>query len=165
MLNYQTMVIELTGLEIANSSLLDEGTAAAEAMSMSYGVCKNKANTFFVDQACHPQTIEVIKTRANPLGIELIIADFAEFDFATPVFGALLQYPTTEGTIHDYSEFIAKAHETKALVTVAADILSLAVLTPPGEFGADIAVGSTQRFGVPLGYGGPHAAYFATKEK
>ncbi len=165
LLNYQTMVIELTGLEIANSSLLDEGTAAAEAMSMSYGVCKNKANTFFIDQACHPQTIEVIKTRANPLGIDLIIADFAEFDFATPIFGALLQYPTTEGTIHDYSEFISKAHATKALVTVAADILSLTLLTPPGEFGADIAVGSTQRFGVPLGYGGPHAAYFATKEK
>ena len=165
LLNYQTMVIELTGLEIANSSLLDEGTAAAEAMSMSYGVCKNKANAFFVDRGCHPQTIEVIKTRANPLGIELIIGDFARFDFSTPIFGALLQYPATDGTIYDYREFITKAHEGKAIVTVAADILSLALLTPPGEFGADIAVGSTQRFGVPLGYGGPHAAYFATKEK
>lgn len=165
LLNYQTMVIELTGLEIANSSLLDEGTAAAEAMSMSYGVCKNKANAFFVDRGCHPQTIEVMKTRANPLGIELIIGDFGDFDFSKPIFGALLQYPATDGTIYDYREFIEKAHETKALVTVAADILSLAILTPPGEFGADIAVGSTQRFGVPLGYGGPHAAYFATKEK
>ncbi|VEP12056.1 glycine decarboxylase, PLP-dependent, subunit (protein P) of glycine cleavage complex [Hyella patelloides LEGE 07179] len=165
LLNYQTMVIELTGLEIANSSLLDEGTAAAEAMSMSYGVCKNKANAFFVDRGCHPQTIEVIKTRANPLGIELIIGDFAEFEFNKPIFGALLQYPATDGTIYDYSEFITKAHQGKAIVTVAADILSLALLTPPGEFGADIAVGSTQRFGVPLGYGGPHAAYFATKEK
>ena len=165
LLNFQTMVIELTGLEIANSSLLDEGTAAAEAMSMSYGVCKNKANAFFVDRGCHPQTIEVLKTRANPLGIELIIEDFRDFEFSTPIFGALLQYPTTEGTIHNYREFVTKVHETKALVTVAADILALALLTPPGEFGADIAVGSTQRFGVPLGYGGPHAAYFATKEK
>ena len=165
LLNFQTMVIELTGLEIANSSLLDEGTAAAEAMSMSYGVCKNKAEAFFVDRGCHPQTIEVLKTRANPLGIELIIEDFREFDFSKPIFGALLQYPTTEGTIHDYRKFVDKVHETKALVTVAADILALALLTPPGEFGADIAVGSTQRFGVPLGYGGPHAAYFATKEK
>ncbi|MEM9274121.1 MAG: aminomethyl-transferring glycine dehydrogenase [Cyanobacteria bacterium P01_F01_bin.143] len=166
LLNFQTMVIELTGLEIANSSLLDEGTAAAEAMSMSYGVCKNKkAEAFFVDKACHPQTIEVIRTRANPLGIELIVDDFRKFDFSTPIFGALLQYPTTEGTIHDYSEFVAKVHETKALVTVAADILALTLLTPPGEFGADIAVGSTQRFGVPLGFGGPHAAYFATKDK
>ena len=165
LLNFQTMVIELTGLEIANSSLLDEGTAAAEAMSMSYGVCKNKADAFFVDRGCHPQTIEVLKTRANPLGIELIIEDFRKFDFSKPIFGALLQYPTTEGTIHDYREFVAKVHETKALVTVAADILALALLTPPGEFGADIAVGSTQRFGVPLGYGGPHAAYFATKQK
>ncbi len=165
LLNFQTMVIELTGLEIANSSLLDEGTAAAEAMSMSYGVCKNKAEAFFVDCSCHPQTIEVLKTRANPLGIELIIEDFRKFDFSTPIFGALLQYPTTEGTIHDYRKFVDKVHETKALVTVAADILALALLTPPGEFGADIAVGSTQRFGVPLGYGGPHAAYFATKEK
>ncbi len=165
LLNYQTMVTQLTGLEIANASLLDEGTAAAEAMSMSYGVSKSKANAFFVDWGCHPQTIEVIKTRANPLGIELIIADFAEFDFATPIFGALLQYPTTTGEIHDYREFINQAHEVKAVVTMAADILSLALLTPPGELGTDIAVGSTQRFGVPLGYGGPHAAYFATKEK
>ena len=165
LLNFQTMVIELTGLEIANASLLDEGTAAAEAMAMSYGVCKNKAHAFFVDSGCHPQTIEVIKTRANPLGIEVIIDDFRTFDFSQAIFGALLQYPATDGTIHDYREFISKVQETKALVTVAADILSLALLTPPGELGADIAVGSTQRFGVPLGYGGPHAAYFATKEK
>ena len=165
LLNFQTMIIELTGLEIANSSLLDEGTAAAEAMSMSYGLCKTKANAFFVDAGCHPQTIEVIKTRALPLGIEVIIGDYAEFDFSTPIFGALLQYPTTEGTVRDYSQFIDRVHEAKALATVAADILSLALLTPPGEFGADIAVGSTQRFGVPLGYGGPHAAFFATKQK
>ncbi|WP_036477103.1 aminomethyl-transferring glycine dehydrogenase [Myxosarcina sp. GI1] len=165
LLNFQTMVIELTSLEIANSSLLDEGTAAAEAMSMSYGVCKTKANAFFVDTGCHPQTIEVIKTRANPLGIEVIVGDYRNFDFTTSIFGALLQYPTTTGTIDDYREFIERVHEHKALATVAADILSLTLLTPPGEFGADIAVGSTQRFGVPLGYGGPHAAYFATKEK
>ena len=165
LLNFQTMIIELTGLEIANSSLLDEGTAAAEAMSMSYGLCKTKANAFFVDAGCHPQTIEVIKTRALPLGIEVIVDRYAKFDFSTPIFGALLQYPTTEGTIEDYSQFIDRVHEAKALATVAADILSLALLTPPGEFGADIAVGSTQRFGVPLGYGGPHAAFFATKEK
>lgn len=163
-LNFQTMIIELTGLEIANASLLDEGTAAAEAMSLSYGVSKAKAHAFFVSSGCHPQTIEVVKTRAIPLGIEVIIGDHQNFDFQQPIFGALLQYPATDGTLYDYREFITKAHENKALITVAADILSLALLTPPGEFGADIAVGSTQRFGVPLGYGGPHAAYFATKE-
>ena len=164
LLNFQSAIVDLTGLEIANASLLDEGTAAAEAMSMSYGLCKSKANAFFVSSNCHPQTIEVIKTRARPLGIEIIIGNPSTFDFQTPIFGALLQYPATDGTIYDYREFIAKVHQVKALVTVAADILSLALLTPPGEFGADIAVGSTQRFGVPLGYGGPHAAYFATKE-
>jgi glycine dehydrogenase len=165
LLNFQTMIVDLTGLEIANSSLLDEGTAAAEAMSMSYGLCKTKANAFFVDAGCHPQTIEVIKTRALPLGIEVIVDNYAQFDFSTPIFGALLQYPTTDGTIHDYRQFIEQVHQAKALATVAADLLSLALLTPPGEFGADIVVGSTQRFGVPLGYGGPHAAYFATKEQ
>ena len=162
LLNFQTMIIDLTGLEIANASLLDEGTAAAEAMSMSYGLCKTKANAFFVSNTCHPQTIEVVQTRARPLGIEVIVGDHQKFGFEQPIFGALLQYPATDGTIYDYREFIAKAHEVGALVTVAADILSLTLLTPPGEFGADIAVGSTQRFGVPLGYGGPHAAYFAT---
>jgi glycine dehydrogenase len=165
LLNYQTMIVDLTGLEIANSSLLDEGTAAAEAMAMSYGVCKTKAKAFFIDAGCHPQTIEVVKTRALPLGIEVIIDHYADFDFSTPIFGALLQYPATDGTINDYRAFIEQVHEAQALATVAADILSLTLLTPPGEFGADIAVGSTQRFGVPLGYGGPHAAYFATKEQ
>jgi glycine dehydrogenase len=164
LLNFQTAIIDLTGLEIANASLLDEGTAAAEAMSMSYGLCPTKANTFFISQTCHPQTIEVVITRAKPIGIEVIVGDHREFDFSTPIFGALLQYPATDGTIYDYREFISRAHDAKALVTVAADLLGLAILTPPGEFGADIAVGSTQRFGVPLGYGGPHAAYFATKE-
>ena len=165
LLNFQTMIIDLTGLEIANASLLDEGTAAAEAMTMSYAVCKNKANSFFVSQDCHPQTIDVLQTRARPLGINIIIGDHQTFDFAQPIFGAVLQYPASDGTIYDYREFVKKAHEIGALVTVAADPLSLCLLTPPGEFGADIAVGSTQRFGVPLGYGGPHAAYFATKEE
>ncbi|WP_124971646.1 aminomethyl-transferring glycine dehydrogenase [Aphanothece sacrum] len=165
LLNYQTMIVDLTGLEIANASLLDEGTAAAEAMTMSYGLCKNKnTHAFFVSRHCHPQTIEVIKTRAYPLGIDIIIGDHRFFEFDTEIFGALLQYPATDGTVYDYRSFIQTAHDKGALVTVAADILSLALLTPPGEFGADIAVGSTQRFGVPLGYGGPHAAYFATQE-
>ena len=165
LLNFQTMIIDLTGLEIANASLLDEATAAAEAMTMSYGICKNKANAFFVSKDCHPQTIEVVQTRAIPLGIDVIVGDFQTFDFQQPVFGVLLQYPASDGKIYDYRSFVEKAHAVGALVTVAADPLSLTLLTPPGEFGADIAVGSTQRFGIPLGYGGPHAAYFATKEE
>ena len=165
LLNFQTAIIELTGLDIANASLLDEGTAAAEAMAMSYGLCKTKAKTFFISSFCHPQTIEVVQTRALPLGIEVIVADHRFFNFDVPIFGALLQYPATDGAIYNYREFITNAHEVKALVTMAADPLSLALLTPPGELGADIAVGSTQRLGVPLGYGGPHAAYFATREK
>ncbi len=164
LLNFQTMIIDLTGLEIANASLLDEGTAAAEAMTMSYGLCKTKAQTFFVSQDCHPQTIAVIETRAKPLGINLIIGDHQTFTFDQKVFGALLQYPASDGNIYDYQNLIKQAHEHGALVTIAADILSLCILQPPGEFGADIAVGNTQRFGVPLGYGGPHAAYFATRE-
>ncbi|MGB3508404.1 MAG: aminomethyl-transferring glycine dehydrogenase [Microcoleaceae cyanobacterium] len=164
LLNFQTMVTDLTGLEIANASLLDEATAAAEAMSMSYGLCKTKAEAFFVSSDCHPQNIEVVKTRAQPLGIEIIVGDFHTFTFDKPIFGALLQYPATDGAIYDYREFVEKVHEVGGLVTVAADLLSLTLLTAPGEFGADIAVGNTQRFGVSLGYGGPHAAYFATKE-
>ncbi|MFQ4145587.1 aminomethyl-transferring glycine dehydrogenase [Chlorogloeopsis sp. ULAP02] len=165
LLNFQTMIIDLTGLEIANASLLDEATAAAEAMSMSYGFCKNKSNTYFVSQDCHPQTIDVLQTRAKPLEINIIIGDHQTFDFSEPIFGAIVQYPASDGTIYDYRAFVEKAHAVGALVTVAADPLSLTLLTPPGEFGADIAVGSTQRFGIPLGYGGPHAAYFATKEE
>nr|WP_313940922.1 MULTISPECIES: aminomethyl-transferring glycine dehydrogenase [Calothrix] len=165
LLNFQTLIIDLTGLEIANASLLDEGTAAAEAMSLSYGVCKNKANAYFVSHDCHPQTIDVLQTRAKPLGINIIIGDHQTFDFEQPIFGAVLQYPASDGTVYDYRAFIEKAHAKGALVTVAADPLSLTLLTPPGEFGADIAIGSTQRFGIPLGFGGPHAAYFATKEE
>ena len=165
LLNFQTMIIDLTGLEIANASLLDEGTAAAEAMAVSYGVSKNKGKVFFVDRDCHPQTIEVVQTRAKPLGIEVIVSDHQNFEFDRTFFGALLQYPATDGAIYDYTDFIRSAHENGALVTVAADILSLCLLTPPGEFGADIAVGSTQRFGVPMGFGGPHAAYFATRSE
>jgi glycine dehydrogenase len=165
LLNFQTMIIDLTGLEIANASLLDEATAAAEAMSMSYGVCKNKSHNYFVSDKCHPQTIDVLQTRAKPLGINIIIADHQTFDFTETIFGAVLQYPATDGTIYDYRNFIEKSHAQGALVTIAADPLSLTLLTPPGELGADIAVGSTQRFGIPLGFGGPHAAYFATKEE
>jgi len=164
LLNFQTMVIDLTGLDIANASLLDESTAAAEAMTLSCNVAKAQANAFFISQACHPQTIEVVRTRAESQGIEVIVGDHHSFDFERqPVFGALLQYPATDGTIYDYRGFIERAHASNALVTMAADPLSLALLTPPGELGADIAVGNTQRFGVPLGYGGPHAAYFATR--
>ncbi|MEH1944317.1 MAG: aminomethyl-transferring glycine dehydrogenase [Nostoc sp.] len=165
LLNFQTLIIDLTGLEIANASLLDEATAVAEAMSLSYGVCKNQANAYFVSGNCHPQTIDVLQTRAKPLGIKIIVGDHQTFDFEQAIFGAVLQYPASDGTIYDYRAFIEKAHAKGALVTVAADPLSLTLLTPPGEFGADIAVGSTQRFGIPLGFGGPHAAYFATKEE
>jgi len=165
LLNFQTMIIDLTGLEIANASLLDEGTAAAEAMTMSYGIQeKGGAKAFWISEACHPQTIEVVKTRAIPLGIEVIVGNHQTFNFDQQVFGVLLQYPASDGAIYDYQDFINRAHAAEALVTVAADLLSLTLLKPPGELGADIAVGNTQRFGVPLGYGGPHAAYFATKD-
>ncbi|AFY65572.1 aminomethyl-transferring glycine dehydrogenase [Geitlerinema sp. PCC 7407] len=164
LLNFQTLVSDLTGLAIANASLLDEATAAAEAMAMSYGLCKNKSQIFFVSQDCHPQTIEVLQTRARPLGIEIRVGDHRTFDTETPVFGALLQYPATDGALHDYRAFIEQVQAVGALVTLAADLLGLTLLTPPGELGADIAIGSTQRFGLPMGYGGPHAAYFATRD-
>jgi glycine dehydrogenase len=164
LLNYQTVIMDLTGMAIANASLLDEGTAAAEAMSMSYGIQKTKFNTFWISEACHPQTIDVIRTRAIPLGIKVVIGDHRNIDFSQEIFGMLLQYPATDGAIYDYAEVIEQAHKSGAIVTVGADLLSLTLLKPPGEFGADIVVGNTQRFGVPLGYGGPHAAYFATKD-
>lgn len=167
LLNFQTLITDLTGMEIANASLLDEGTAAAEAMTLSYAQQRKKTcQSYFVSERCHPQTIEVIRTRAIPLGIEVIVADHLSHDFETsPVFGALVQYPASDGEIFDYSDFIAAAHEKGALVTVAADLLSLVVLKSPGSFGADVVVGNSQRFGVPMGYGGPHAAFFATRDK
>jgi glycine dehydrogenase len=165
LLNYQTMVVDLTGLPVANASLLDEATAAAEAMTMVRALSKSDgAKAFFVASDCHPQTIAVVKTRAQPLGIEVIVGDPDKFDFNTKVFGALIQYPASDGALKDPRAFIAKVHQHGALAVVAADILALALVTPPGELGADVAVGSSQRFGVPLGYGGPHAAYFACKD-
>ncbi len=168
LINFQTMVMELTGMEIANASLLDEGTAAAEAMGMLFAQRKGarkKANTFFVDEHILPQTLSVLKTRAIPLGIDLQLASPADFDASDEaVFGLLLQYPNVDGAVYDYANIIAKAKDHDIHVACAADLLSLALLTPPGEMGADIVVGTTQRFGVPMGYGGPHAAYFATKE-
>jgi len=164
LLNYQTMICDLTGLKIANASLLDEATAAAEAMTMAQRVAKSKAKAFFVDQDCHPQNIAVIQTRAAPLGIEVIVGNPDEID-AEAVFGGIFQYPGTYGHVRDFSDVIAKLHAAKAIAIVAADPLSLTLLKEPGAMGADIAVGSTQRFGVPLGYGGPHAAYFACKDE
>src|SRR3984893_11069284 len=164
LLNFQTMVTDLTALDIANASLLDEATAAAEAMVLCHAVVADR-KTFFVADNCHPQTIEVVHTRAKPLGIEVKIDNFSRFKFDNTVFGALVQYPATDGAIFDYSGFVRQAHGAGALVIVAADILALTLLKPPGEFGADVAVGSTQRFGVPLGFGGPHAAFFATRDQ
>jgi glycine dehydrogenase len=169
-LNFQTMVIELTGMEIANASLLDEGTAAAEAMALLYDVRtrdqkKNNICKFFVSEEILPQTLSVLITRSAPIGVELVIGNHETFDFSTDFYGAILQYPGKFGQIHDYASFIAKAKENEIKVAVAADILSLVKLTPPGEMGADVVLGTTQRFGIPLGYGGPHAAYFATKEE
>ena len=164
LLNFQTLASELTGLDIANASMLDEATAAAEAMTMSARL-KDGRNVFFVSETCHPQTIEVVRARAEALKIEVVIGNHEDFSFSENVFGALVQYPDTFGAIHDYSGFTAKAHAAGAIVTVATDLLALTLIKPPGEFGADIAVGSAQRFGVPLGYGGPHAAFFATKDE
>ncbi|MFB2552082.1 aminomethyl-transferring glycine dehydrogenase [Ensifer soli] len=164
LLNYQTMVCDLTGLDIANASLLDEATAAAEAMAIAERVAKSKAKAFFVDAHCHPQTIALIHTRAEPLGWEVIVGDpLADLDPAA-VFGAIVQYPGTYGHVHDFTPVMAKLHAAGAIGIVAADPLALALLKSPGDMGADIAVGSTQRFGVPVGYGGPHAAYMAVKD-
>ncbi len=164
LLNFQQMIVDLTALDIANASLLDEATAAGEAMALCHAVVPNR-KTFFVADNCHPQTIAVVQTRAKPLGIKIKIGDYSGFNFDDTVFGALVQYPATDGAIYDYSNFVRQAHDAGALVVVAADILALTLLKPPGEFGADVAVGNTQRFGVPLGFGGPHAAYFATRDQ
>ncbi len=170
LLNYQTTVIELTGMEIANASLLDEGTAAAEAMALLFDVRtrdqkKNNANKLFVSEEILPQTLSVLQTRSTPIGVELVVGNHEEFSFGDDFFAALLQYPGKYGQVHDYSKFISDAKAKDLKVAVAADILSLVSLTPPGEMGADVVVGTTQRFGIPMGYGGPHAAFFATKEE
>tara|TARA_R110002051_G_scaffold66515_11_gene120499 strand:- start:11927 stop:14779 length:2853 start_codon:yes stop_codon:yes gene_type:complete len=170
LLNFQTIVTELTGMELANASLLDESTAAAEAMNMLYDVRnrdqkKNDVQKFFVSEEVLPQTLSLLKTRSLPLGIELVVGNHEDFKFSTDFYGALLQYPGKYGQVHDYAGFVAKAKENDIKVAVAADIMSLVLLTPPGEFGVDVVVGTTQRFGIPLGYGGPHAAFFATKEE
>ena len=169
-LNFQTTVIELTGMEIANASLLDESTAAAEAMALLFDVRsrdqkKNNVCKFFVSEEILPQTLSVLQTRSAPIGVELVIGNHQEFDFSSDFYGAILQYPGKYGQVYDYADFIKKANENEIKVAVAADILSLVKLTPPGEMGADVVVGTTQRFGIPMGYGGPHAAYFATKEE
>lgn len=169
LLNFQTMVSDLTGLPIANASLLDEATAAAEAMAMSEGIHNKKkkvaATKFFVDEKTYQQTIDVVITRAEPLHIEVVVGDWKKFTADDHYFGVLIQYPNSEGEIHDYTEFAAQCHSKEIQVIVAADIMSLAILTPPAAWGADTVVGNTQRFGVPKGYGGPHAAFFATKEE
>ena len=170
LLNYQTMICDLTGMELANASLLDESTAAAEAMALLYDVrerAQKKAavNKFFVSEEILPQTLSVLQTRAIPIGVELVIGNHQEFDFSTEFFGAILQYPGKHGQVYDYADFVSKAIDKNIKVAVAADILSLVKLKAPAEFGVDVVVGTTQRFGIPLGYGGPHAAYFATKEK
>ncbi len=168
-LNFQTMVIDLTGMPIANASLLDEGTAAAEAMAMLFSdrdrdTVKRGANVFFVSDEVYPQTIDILRTRAIPLGIELQIGNFRELKFTDKIFGSVLQYPALNGEVYDYADFVKQAKANKTAVAVAADLMSLALLTPPGEWGADVVVGNTQRFGVPMGYGGPHAAFFACRE-
>lgn len=166
LLNFQTMVIDLSGMEIANASLLDEGTAAAEAMFMQYSLRKkDQGNKYFVSEDIFEQTIDVLKTRANPFGIELVIGKHQDFVAGNEFFGAIVQYPAANGEIYDYREFAAQLHQQQVKLTVIADLLSLTLLTPPGEWGADAVVGTTQRFGVPMGFGGPHAAYFATKEE
>src|SRR5215467_9708048 len=164
LLNFQTMISELCMLDIANASLLDEATAAAEAMAMARRVVKSRANAFFVDAECHPQTIAVVRTRAEPLGWAIKVGDPMKDLEPAAVFGALLQYPGTSGGIRDFRAVISALHAAGALAVMAADPLALTLLTPPGELGADIAIGSTQRFGVPMGYGGPHAAFIATKD-
>jgi glycine dehydrogenase len=167
LLNFQTMVCDLTGLEIANASMLDEGTAAAEAMMMCHRLKEGNASdhrSFFVSDSCHPQTIEIVRTRARPLGIEVMVGDHRTFRVEPGCFGVLVQYPDTRGSIHDFAPFLAQAKAAGALGIVAADPLALALLRPPGEFGADVAVGSAQRFGVPMGFGGPHAAFLATRD-
>ncbi len=164
LLNFQTLVTDLTGMEIAGASMLDEGTAAAEAMMMAHRLRRGKGSTFFVSENCHPQTIDIMRTRAEPLGLEIVVGDHTTFTPDTETVGVLVQYPDTRGDINDFDAFFDAAHDVKAYTVVATDLLALTLLKAPGEFGADIAVGSAQRFGVPLGFGGPHAGFLATKD-
>ena len=166
LLNFQTMVIDLTGMEIANASLLDEGTAAAEAMFMQYSLRKKEqGNKYFVSDAIFAQTIDILKTRANPFGIELVIGNHETFEPSAEFFGAIVQYPAGNGEVYNYNDLATALHAQNVKLTVIADLLSLTLLTPPGEWGADVVVGTTQRFGIPMGFGGPHAAFFATKDE
>ncbi|MAN58732.1 MAG: glycine dehydrogenase (aminomethyl-transferring), partial [Flavobacteriaceae bacterium] len=169
LLNFQTMVADLTGMELANASLLDEGTAAAEAMGLLFALRdrdqkKNDVNKFFVSEEILPQTLSVLQTRATPIGVEIVVGNHEEFDFSADFFGAIVQYPGRTGKVHNFKDFIPQCNQAGIKVAVAADLLSLVKLESPGHFGADVVVGTTQRFGIPLGYGGPHAAYFATKD-
>ncbi|HEX9154552.1 MAG TPA: glycine dehydrogenase (aminomethyl-transferring), partial [Nitrospira sp.] len=169
LVNFQTMITDLTGLPLANASLLDEATAAAEAMTMCLGIARSagqERKEFFISLDCHPQTIAVMRTRAEPLGMTLHVGHTKAIDFTNPkLSGILLQYPTTDGYVGDYSAIVEQAHKAGILVVVATDLLALTLLRPPGEFGADIAIGSSQRFGVPMGFGGPHAAFLSAKEE
>lgn len=170
LLNFQTMVSDLTGMELANASLLDEGTAAAEAMLMFFHArtraqVKGGVNKFFVDEHCFAQTIDILENRAEPVGIELVFGDFRDYDVTEEFFGALVQYPDARGEVNDYADFVSKCHERKTYVAVAADIMSLVLLKSPGSWGADCVVGTTQRFGVPMGFGGPHAAYLQQENR
>ena len=168
LLNFQTVICELTGLPLANCSLLDEATAAAEAATMFYGSrsrgqAKAGANKLFVDEKIFPSTLAVINTRMSPQGIQVVVGDYKTLEFTPDIFGAIVQYPNADGSIEDYKEFITRANANETRVAVAADLMSLVLLTPPGEWGADVVFGSSQRFGIPMFYGGPSAAYFATK--
>ncbi|MBR57698.1 MAG: glycine dehydrogenase (aminomethyl-transferring), partial [Myxococcales bacterium] len=166
LLNFQTMVADLTGLPLANASLLDEATAAAEAMAMCFAISRKRSLGFFVAEDCHPQTINVIRTRAEPIGVNVIVGDVADIDFdSQDLCGVLVQYPATDGRIHDYTALAERTHEAGAILVAATDLLALTLLRPPGEFGADIAIGSSQRFGVPMGYGGPHAAFISARSE
>ncbi|MBI2340209.1 MAG: glycine dehydrogenase (aminomethyl-transferring), partial [Deltaproteobacteria bacterium] len=168
LLNFQTMIADLTGLPVANASLLDEATASAEALHMAYaikGERDEKRRLFFISESCHPQTIAVVETRARPLGIQVVVGDHRTVQFDEPILGALVQYPDTNGIIENYADFAEKVKKGDGLLVVVADLLSLLLLRPPGEWGADIAVGGAQRFGVPLGYGGPHAAFLSTRDE
>ena len=171
LLNFQTVLTELTGLEVTNSSLLDEATAAAEAMSMmlenrSRQAVKDNKNVLFVDENIFPQTLDVIKLRAEPIGVEVVVGNFKEANLCNKTFGAIVQYPASDGKkFNDYTEFTNKAHESEILVCAAVDVMALVLLKSPASWGADIAVGSTQRFGIPMGYGGPHAGFLSTREK